>query len=64
MRPYIDRAWYARLKIHRTHMIEEYERADHAMFRVRQHPADFESAQIAAPLLNDELDHTAMTNRA
>jgi hypothetical protein len=37
-------------------MVEEDERADHAPFRKRQHPADFEAtSEIAASLLDDHL---------
>ena len=57
MRAYIDAARNARRKIHRTHVIEEHERPDHAPLRVRQHPSDFEAAEILAPLSDHHVQH-------
>jgi hypothetical protein len=38
-------------------MIEKDERTDHAPLRGRQHPANLESAQVTAPLVNYEIEH-------
>jgi hypothetical protein len=38
-----------------TEMIEEDKRADHATFRKRQYTPDLESTEIAAALLNHQL---------
>jgi hypothetical protein len=48
MRPDIDRAGHARRHVHRTHMIEEDEGADHAPLSIRQHAPDLEAAEVAA----------------
>ena len=51
-------------KIDRAHVIEEHERSDHAAPRGRQHASDLEAAEVAAPLLDDVLDHRAMITAA
>jgi hypothetical protein len=38
-------------------MVEEHEWADHATRSGREHAPDFESPEIAPPLLNHHLDH-------
>src|SRR5690606_33406687 len=43
-------------EILRAHAVEEDEGSDHAALRERQHTAHFEAAEIAAALLDDELD--------
>ena len=43
----------SRRESHRADVIEENERADHVPAREWQHAPDFESAQVAAPLVDD-----------
>jgi hypothetical protein len=57
MRPHIDGAGDARRKIHGPDVIEEYERPDHAAFLEGQHASDFESAEIAAALVDHHFEH-------
>ena len=49
MRPHVDAPRQVRSDLHRPHVIEEHERADHAALRPRQHAPDLEAAEIAAP---------------
>src|SRR5512147_724735 len=57
VRPHVDRAGHARRHVHRTHMIEEDEGADHAPLSVRQHPSDLEPTEVTSALRNHKLDH-------
>ena len=43
---------------------EEYERADHATLRKRQHASDLEAAEIAAPRFDDQLDRGIRAHEA
>jgi hypothetical protein len=54
---HVDRARQAGREVHRSHVVEEHERADHAAPGEGQHPADLEAAQVAAPLADDDFDH-------
>src|SRR5258706_4650050 len=56
MRAHVDAFAFA--KTRRSHMVEKYERPDHASFVEGEHAADFETAaQILAPGINDKFDH-------
>src|SRR5688500_8915356 len=57
MGPYVYGARQAGGKVHRPHVVEEHERPDHAALGEGQHPADLESAEVAAPLTDDDFDH-------
>ena len=57
MRPHIDGARDARRELHRPHMIEEDERADHPPLRPGQHAPYLETAEVLASLVDDEVDH-------
>ena len=57
MRSDIDVSWNTRRQVLRAEMIEENERADHAPPLMRQHAAHFEAAQVAAALIDNELEH-------
>src|SRR6185437_16761076 len=52
MGAYVDAFWNTRREVDRTQMVEENERADHPMLRVRQHPADLPPAKVAPPAFN------------
>ena len=56
MRTHVDAARDRRRKIHRSHVVEEHERADHAPLGEGKDSADFEAAEVAAPLRDRELD--------
>jgi hypothetical protein len=56
MWPHVDAARQIRGHLLRSHVIEEHERADHAPLGPRQHAADLESTEIAAPRIDDHLD--------
>src|SRR5689334_10719763 len=53
MRAHVDALGDARREAHRPDVIEEDEGPDHVPARVRQHAADFEAAEVAAPLVDD-----------
>src|SRR5688572_9803289 len=57
MRPYVDGPGNARRKIHRADSIKEDERSHHPPLRIRKYAPDFKSAEIPAPLFDDEFDH-------
>ena len=64
MRTHVDPPRQVRGKLHRTHVIEEDERADHAALRPRQHAPDLEAAQIAATRFDHQLDRGVGTHGA
>ncbi len=64
MRTHVDGLRNAGGKIDRAHVIEKDERPDHASRCCRQHAADFKSAEIAATLFDDELDHLIAMTRS
>ena len=64
MRTHVDPPRQIRGELHRTHVIEEHERADHAALRPRQHAPDLEAAQIAATRFDHQLDRGVRTHEA
>ena len=57
MRPHVHALGNAGRKIHGPDVIEEDERPYHAPLLERQNATHFESAEIAAALVDDELEH-------
>ena len=57
MRPDIDRPRKAGREVHRAHVVEEDERADHAALGEGQDAPHFEAAEVAAARFDDEFDH-------
>ena len=58
MRAHVDGFGNSRRESHWADVVEENERADHVPACEWQHAADFESAQIAAPLVDDLHDES------
>ncbi len=54
---HVDRLGQARRHVHRPHVVEEGEGADHTALGERQDAADLKAAEILAALVDDEFDH-------
>src|SRR5512132_1829211 len=57
MRPHVDRAGHARRHVHRTHMVEKDEGANRAPLSIWQHAPDLKPTEVAAALMDHQLDH-------
>ena len=60
MRPHIDGARNPGREANRAEVVEENERSDHPPLGERQHASHFEAAEVAAALVDYELDHQCL----
>src|SRR5262249_47732623 len=61
MRSNINRSRNALWEVNRTHMIEEYEGANHTALRAGEDATDLKTSEVAPPLVQDEIDHGLFT---